>query len=247
VLKQHAPNLLLIHLVEVDHVQHKFGPRTPEAYWSVSYADDRLRDLVEAVNASPRRDQTTIVVVSDHGFFPIEKEIRPNVLLRKAGLISKEKKQAYCLNQGGAAMVYILDGERRAELSARLQTELAAIEGVEAVLAPEAFAKLGQPNPAEDSRAPDLWLTAKSGYSFGNAETGEDVVTARESKGGTHGYLPDQPDMQGTLVISGAGIRAGTQLGKVSTLDVAPTMARLLGVELPTAEGRVLTKALRED
>src|SRR5690606_29266548 len=45
VLKHHQPNLILVHLIEVDHVQHKFGPRTPEAYWAVSQADDRVRDI----------------------------------------------------------------------------------------------------------------------------------------------------------------------------------------------------------
>ncbi|MEX0741647.1 MAG: hypothetical protein WD079_02545, partial [Phycisphaeraceae bacterium] len=43
-LKRHSPNLLLIHLVETDHVQHRVGPQTEDAYWSVSYADDRLLD-----------------------------------------------------------------------------------------------------------------------------------------------------------------------------------------------------------
>ncbi len=92
-LKNHPPNLLMIHLVEVDHVQHKFGPKSPEAYWSVSFADDRLRDIVEAVKLSPHRDKTTLVIASDHGFFPITKDIRPNVLLKQEGLWSKDVKK----------------------------------------------------------------------------------------------------------------------------------------------------------
>jgi predicted AlkP superfamily pyrophosphatase or phosphodiesterase len=44
-LEKHDPNLILIHLVEPDHVQHAHGPRSPEAFWCVSYADDRVRDL----------------------------------------------------------------------------------------------------------------------------------------------------------------------------------------------------------
>lgn len=245
--QNHPPNLLLIHLVEVDHVEHQYGPKTPEAYWSVSYADDRLRDIVEAVKLSPHRDKTTLVIASDHGFFPISKDIRPNVLLKQEGLLSKEKKQVYCLSQGGACMVYILDDANRAATIKTLKKKMAAVEGVQAVLDADEYTKLGQPTPEQDSHAPDLWLAAKSGYSFTNSDAGDDVVTPRKTPGGTHGYLPDQPDMLGSLVISGHGIKPGTKLGKIQSLDVAPTIARLLGVKLPTAQGKPLTPALQED
>jgi predicted AlkP superfamily pyrophosphatase or phosphodiesterase len=245
-LKNHPPNLLMIHLVEVDHVQHKFGPKSPEAYWSVSFADDRLRDIVEAVKLSPHRDKTTLVIASDHGFFPITKDIRPNVLLRQAGLYTKDAKKARCVAQGGASMVYVLDEANRDETIKELKTKFAAVEGVESVLGPEDFTKLGQPTPEEDPRAPDLWLAAKTGYSFTDSDAGEEVLVPRATPGGTHGYVPDQSEMLGTLVISGYGIKPSTRLGKVQSLDVAPTMARLLGVELPTADGKPLTKALED-
>lgn len=249
VIGEHTPNLLLIHLVETDHVQHRFGPRTPEAYWSVSYSDDRIRDLVEAVERSPMRDTTTIIVASDHGFFPIEKEILPNVLFRKLGLIEAEgqnvkTKRAYALAQGGACMVYILDPDRRDEVEAQLRRELPELEGVQAVLGPGEFTQLGQPTPEDDPRAPDLWLSADSGYSFGNGHAGDEPVVPRATRGGTHGYLPDQPDMLGTLVLWGHGITPKVRLGKVSSLNVAPTIARLLEVELPTAEGQPIEAAL---
>jgi predicted AlkP superfamily pyrophosphatase or phosphodiesterase len=243
VLRHHSPNLLLIHLVEVDHVQHRVGPRSPEAYWSVSFADDRLRDLVGAVQHSAYRDKTTFVIASDHGFFPIEKDIRPNVLLKKQGL-QGDKKQAVCLAQGGACMVYILDDARRAEIAASLKEQLAQVEGVQAVLAPAEFAKVGQATSDVDARAPDLWLSARSGFSFSDSRDGDDVVVPRTSRGGTHGYLPANDEMRGTLVISGYGVKPGTTLEKVRNIDVAPTMARLLGIDLPSADGRVLTEAL---
>lgn len=245
VLKHHAPNVLLVHLVEVDHVEHRFGPRTPEAYWSVSYADDRVRDIVEAVEASRFKDRTTIFVASDHGFFGVRKDIRPNVLLRKAGLIQDQRKTVFCLSQGGACGVYILDDGQRVELTARLRKELAGIEGVAAVYGEEQFGELGQATRATDPRAPDLWLAAQDGYAFVDARDGDEVVVAKAAPNGTHGYLPDQPDLWGTLIMHGHGVKSGVDLGKISNLDVAPTMARILGLEMPTADGRVLSAALR--
>ena len=111
-IQKHAPNLVLIHLVETDHVEHRAGPRSDDAYWAVSYADDRIRDLVDAVEHSPLRGKTTIFICSDHGFFPITKDIRANVVLAQLGLLDKAKggkRTAFVLSQGGAAAVYILD------------------------------------------------------------------------------------------------------------------------------------------
>ena len=50
--------------------------------------------------------------------------------------------------------------------------------------------------------------------------------------------------MLGSLVLSGHGVERGVKIGKASNMDVAPTMARLLGVELPGADGKVLEAAI---
>ena len=57
---------------------------------------------------------------------------------------------------------------------------------------------------------------------------------------GTHGFLPDTPDMHAAFFIAGPGIPRGRDLGRVDMRDVAPTLAALLGLPLPTAEGRNL-------
>jgi len=41
-------------------------------------------------------------------------------------------------------------------------------------------------------------------------------------------------------VIWGPGIKPGTQLGKIDILQIAPTIAKILGVDPPTAEGKPL-------
>lgn len=247
VLEKHAPNLLLVHLIELDHVQHKFGPQSPEAYWAVSYEDDRVRDIVEAASRSKHHDKLTIAIVSDHGFLPIEHDIRPNVVAKQLGLRDSQQKLVACVPQGGGCGVYVLSEENRAATTSRLMQAFKEIEGIDQVIGPDGFAAIGQPTPAEDARAPDLWLAAKSGYAFSDSDAGDAALVARASRAGTHGYLPDQPALWGTLVLSGHGVKPGTMLGKVSNQDVAPTLAQLLGVELPTAEGDVLKDALTRE
>lgn len=245
---KHAPNLLLLHLVETDHVQHRTGPRTDDAYWSVSYADDRLRQIVDAIDNSSLKGKTTLFVCSDHGFCPVSKEIRPNVRLRQLGLVelgpgdkianTPEKKRAICRPEGGSCAVYVMDDTKREAIVAELQSELAKLDGVEAVYGPDKFPSIGQPTVAQDARAADLWLTCRSGYTFGDSAVGEQTVVQKETTVGTHGYRPDQPELYGTCIVWGAGVKPGTKLGLVSNLDIAPTMAKLLGIEMPNVDGK---------
>lgn len=249
--RQHPPNLLLIHLVEVDHVEHRSGPRTTDAYWSVSYADSIIRDIIESAGRSRFGQNVSVIVTSDHGFFPISKDICPNVLFRQSDLVNVTAgkvtdRKAWCVAQGGAAMIYILDKEHRDELTKKLKADLGGLEGIARVMTRTDFTKLGQPTPETDQRAPDLWLSARSGYSFSESFEGDDPVRTRTKAGGTHGYLPDQPDMLGTLILSGAGIRSNARISKASILDIAPTIAHLLDIPFNDSEGRVLKSALTD-
>ncbi len=57
---------------------------------------------------------------------------------------------------------------------------------------------------------------------------------------GAHGYDPAHPEMSAIFYVAGPDIRSG-RLARVRNIDVAPTIARLLGVEpAPTVDGRAL-------
>jgi hypothetical protein len=57
---------------------------------------------------------------------------------------------------------------------------------------------------------------------------------------GAHGYDPARfPEMRAMFLAVGRGVPAGARTGAISNLDVAPTAARLLGIEPPRAcEGK---------
>jgi hypothetical protein len=60
-----------------------------------------------------------------------------------------------------------------------------------------------------------------------------------------HGYRPDTPGMETGFIAFGAGIRGGWVLPVTNTFDVAPTIAMLLGLELPEAEGQAIVGVLK--
>jgi predicted AlkP superfamily pyrophosphatase or phosphodiesterase len=249
-IREHRPNLLLLHLVEVDHALHAYGPGSPDALWAASYADDRVRDVVEAVEASGLRDRTAIFVLSDHGFAGYTRTIHPNVHLRKSGLLTIEAgkpstRQAYALPQGGACFLYALDRDRRATILQNLKAKFRSQEGVQAVFEEKDFPSLGLSTPDQDPRMPDLILAAREGYTFSDATTGDNLVTSGPALKGSHGHLPSEPGLRGVLVAWGAGIRPGARLPLANAVDVAPTAARLLGLRMENVDGRVLEEMLR--
>ena len=63
---------------------------------------------------------------------------------------------------------------------------------------------------------------------------------------GHHGYLSTNTKMNATIIAWGRGIKVGARIGLIDNIDVAPTIAHLLGQELRDADGRVLCEILLE-
>ncbi|MGH9719497.1 MAG: hypothetical protein ACRD8O_04750 [Bryobacteraceae bacterium] len=85
----------------------------------------------------------------------------------------------------------------------------------------------------------------RSAYSKRHATETVVAPVAANANAGAHGYLNTGRDMLALFIASGNGIKPGTKLGVIRNLDVAPTLARLLGVELKGVAGRPLSDILK--
>ena len=61
---------------------------------------------------------------------------------------------------------------------------------------------------------------------------------------GAHGYCPDEPPMNAAFIAAGAGVSANS-IDRIRMIDIAPTIATLLGVRLPGVDGRVVPEVVR--
>ena len=250
-LQKHKANLVLLHLITPDAVEHTYGPHTLEAYKAVAEADANVKRVWDALQKPPFSDKSALFVTSDHGFAPVEKLVRPNVELKRLGLIETDdqnkptKQLAWCVAQGGSAFIYLLDDATRAEQLPRVNAALSKLEGVQRVIEPSEFASLGLPSPTENHEAPHLILATGPGYSFNGDVTGEVIGSTSETYRGTHGHLPQPAYMHATFIAAGTGIRASVKLKTVNNTDVAPTIARLMGLKLEGADGRELSECLK--
>jgi predicted AlkP superfamily pyrophosphatase or phosphodiesterase len=248
VLRRHAPDVLLLHFLCADSHQHLYGPRSPEAYWAIAYIDGLVGRVLQALGPDGL-DRTSVVVVSDHGFLPVARDIRPNVRLRRRGLLrlgpdgELGQAEARFVMNHGAGWVYALGGGDRARLARDLKAELGALEGVSAVWTPDEYAAVGLPAPDDNARSGDLLLEAAPGYMLSDEMRGEDEHGAPRYRG-THGQRPEHADNHALFVAAGRGIKRGVTLGRITSRDLAPTLTSLLGLPPAPTEGRTLTEIL---
>ena len=89
----------------------------------------------------------------------------------------------------------------------------------------------------------DLYLSLAPGYDVSASLEG--LVVEEVAPRGVHGLNPERREMQAGFVVAGPGVAAGVSLGPIRQIDVAPTLAALLGLDPPAqATGSILTKAL---
>ena len=252
IIRQRKPNLLALHLLNVDSTHHAEGARSAPGYTANAYADMCVARVLAALDDAGIRDKTTVFIVADHGFTLTPKAVCPNVLLRQEGLLTVaagkiSEAQVHVVPEGGIGLVYFTNPGSQDRK--RVQELFAGEEGVEDVLGPERFAEFGLPHPREYSQAPDLVLVAKDGYGVAGMAEGEDFVKsgveARVSAG-SHGFVSTMKKMNAVCVISGRGIRSGVHLPEIENIDIAPTAAHLLGLSGFTADGRVIAAALAQ-
>lgn len=242
-IETHEPGLLAIHILATDEAQHAHGPHHYLAQAALTNADACVGKLMEAVEEAGLKDSTTFIVTADHGFHSVEWEMNILPPFEKAGLTDKLEIRG----RGWTASLVRkpgFGGEDQAKLDGVL-AELEKHPRVNRVVRPDDMHALRLPRYEESVYAPGEYLIIPDIDTYLTAKPGGTMKRVKRTEAShSHGYLPTHPRMFTSLVLSGAGVKKGALLGHVHNLDIAPTIARLLGLEMPPMSGRVLEEAL---
>jgi predicted AlkP superfamily pyrophosphatase or phosphodiesterase len=239
IIQRHHPDLLLLHLLALDSIEHETGFGNNAGRNTIAFLDDRVKDVIDAVRAAGELNRTTFIIVSDHGQRSVHQLLHPNVLLRQSGLqTGSAARPSFCVTDGGFALVF----QKNATTASigTLKSLFAAAPGIRAVLTPAEAAKEGWPTPTQTDQAPDLLLYATDGYGFRQGDSGDYVTTTVEV--GDHGYPHSDPLMQGIFIAAGSGIQPKGEIPAFPNVDIAPTIAQLLHVSLGSIQGKPLTE-----
>lgn len=244
-IEKYKPGLLSIHFLITDEAQHHYGPHDYMASAALSMADYCVGILRRAVAKAGIERDTAFIVTADHGFHSVYQEINVRPVFDKAGLLDKVK-----LNGGGWAMsVELTERFNRGADMPALEKAFGSLrtEGiVRRIAGPEDMHELGLPRYDESDYMKGQYLLIPDidSYLVSDPASSSTAPRPRKAPAHSHGYLPQHPRMYPILVLSGAGVKRSVNLPHAKNVDIAPTIARLLGLQLGNVSGKVLQDAL---
>ena len=237
-LRKEHPGLLTLHLSALDEAEHETAPFSAESNRTLEALDDMIGQVRDAALAIDPR--AVLVIVSDHGFARTDYRMNLYIPLIHAGLLTVAKGgaphfaswKATLWPAGGSAAVMLKDASDTAsrDVILKLLHDLAAdpANGIDRIVGREELSRLGGFPGAE------ALVVLKPPFQLGYAFSGP-LITAAPSTG-MHGYLPSNPDMRSSFFVMGAGIAHGRDLKLIDMRAIAPSVARLIGCSLESAQ-----------
>jgi len=256
-IRSRKPNLVLVHLNELDHVRHKHGVNSIEAKEALKRMDERIGKFIQAAKQGKIFEDSTFIILGDHGFLDVSYKICLNVAFRKANLITTDSQgnvtdwKAYSNYCDGSTQIHLKDPNDEKTLKIVkniLQYLINNNLGVERIYTKEECAKKGVTGDFS------LMVEAKKGYYFNNEWTGNKVtrkiLTSEYEENGyyynvaTHGFDPLKENYKTIFMAYGKGIKKGIIINNIKLVDECPTFASLLGIDMKNMDGRTLEEII---
>jgi predicted AlkP superfamily pyrophosphatase or phosphodiesterase len=269
-----VPDVLALGFSSNDLVGHMYGTQSQEVLDITLRTDRMLAQLMELLDAKVGRDRWLLVLTSDHGIAPTPEYLEQLHVLpmrddhhrltsaTMKNTVERALVQRYFgtspppagfhsfITAWLAPFVYInpetpalLPGHPSfdAVLEA-VREETLKLNGIARVYVRAERDKLAGSNDTIDRRVYHSWHVGNGGdLIVVTAPYWLDTDTVATTHGTPYGYDTHVP-----MILYGAGIRAGRYDRTVAVADLAPTLARILGVTPPPmSTGEVLREALQ--
>jgi hypothetical protein len=255
-----TPDLLAISLSATDYVGHSYGPNSQEARDALAHLDRDLGLFLDFVSARIGANHLALVLTADHGVLPLPEWLAENggtcpVEGGRVGTSGIGEGLVAALREahGGegsrwvirAGYSLVFDPATLAETGTSLETaEASAI----AYLEPHpAIARVWRRKDLLEGRAgapANLRLHANSRAQGRDAdliiEPEYGCLFSPYPVGTSHGS-PHDYDRRVPLIFMGPGVEPGVVPTPAATIDIAPTLASMLGLQTPAdLDGRPL-------
>lgn len=249
-------DMLAISFSALDLVGHEYGPRSHEIQDVLVRLDQVLGKLLDALDRSVGADRYVVALSADHGVAPIPEQavalgmnagrvLAADIRTATQNVLAKLLGEGTFYGAFSETNLSLTPGtldQLRARPGAidTVKAALLAIPGIARVYGPD---ELAATSPTDD---PILRATRLSYYP---GRSGDFVVIPKPywtivSRGTTHG-TPYGYDQHVPVLFYGAGIKPGRYLSAATPVDIAPTLAALVGITLWHTDGQVLVDALK--
>ncbi len=262
-IRRYKPDVLAIHPADIDANRHKNGVFSKPVRDAVKRAADWTEQIFNACREAGTFDDTVFVVMSDHGQIDLARIMSPNVFFRRKGLLTVNEDGSfgdwtcYLRSTGITAEIHVkgkdaTDAAGRAAYEENLKKTRAALEELKADprFAIDRILTTEEIEREEHLNGPFSFFIVGSGeVAYSNTTAGELEMKFDTSQFqtayATHGMDPDTGP-QPTALFMGPGVKKGVRIPRRPIVDIAPTCAALLGLELPDADGSAIEEILSD-
>lgn len=255
-IKEKKTDIILVHYTDLDTMRHIYGFSSKQAKDALIRHDNRLGDIIEVLKENNMYEDSTVIALGDHSSLDEDKIINLNILLKEKGYIKTDSigkiidYKAIIKNCDGSAYVYVKNMRNQkliCEIEDLIRNFNKEFQCIEAILTRDEAKDLGADHQCA------FMLEANKGYYFLDNLEGEIIQKIKAEEVGrvhdvtmsTHGYSPFKENYTTIFIAAGCGIKQGGFIEKMSLIDEAPTMAKLLGLELKNVDGRVVDEIFR--
>lgn len=221
---RHMPDVLTLHLVDLDASRHAGGVQGTEAKSALVRLDQHVGRIMDALSYAGVLDDVVVAVVSDHGQADINRVVALDAWLQSERIPARAQTLgmgAYIrCDRGDYQYVYDALVENQAMLSIRhvyTRQELRRMRAPAGLL---------------------LAVDAADGVEF--VDSLDDAPHAAN-----HGFGVDHTAARCLLWLHGPPFLAGARLRQAHVVDIAPTLAHATGLNMRQAQGRVLLEAFK--
>ena len=244
IIRRYKPHLLTLHLGQIDSFRHKNGVFNEKVAEGVMRSERYMQMIFDACRDAGILENTDFVICSDHGQINYSRRMNLNLLFVREGLIKTDADgkitewKAWAKSANFCAQVYLSDQALHDKVYCILKKACEAGD-----------LGIGRVMTAEEARAQyglygDFSFVLESDEStLFTSKWTEPLFSPAEGVRASHGHDPavgPQPVFLGY----GPSFRRGVVLPEGRIIDEAPTYARILGLDLPDAEGTPMSLLL---
>ncbi len=242
-IREHQPDLMLVHFTDLDSIRHLHGHSGPEAFASLDRHDIRLNSILDTLGELEKYNHAHIVILGDHSSIDVTHGISINSKLIEWGYLKQSGDtfsdiKAMAKSCDGSSYLYVYDDDIKAELIAKLAALQREHSDAFDIVKHEDIVKMGA-----DPKA-FVMLEAKPPYHFVEdvldhfIDKVENIPYYKGKKNtAVHGFSPLRPNYDTVFYLRGPKVKPGEDLGEMSLVDIAPTLAHLMDWQLNDVDG----------
>lgn len=255
IIKRYTPDLVMLHPANVDGARHASGVFSDAVEQAVKETDDMIGIVCRAAEAAGLGGKYNFVLVSDHGQLDMKRIVNVNALFADLGWIETDNCgnvkdwKVWAISQGFSSYVVLRDPDdadfkEKAERTLRELMKDGLYGFGEVLNEREACKRYGLYGGFSFIIETDGFTGFGDDYKHPVVPAqGHDSADYRKGRA-THGHMPEKGP-QPVFCAKGPAFKENYIGAAGKIYDLAPTLARAMGIDFFDCDGAALTELLK--